>query len=302
MDKLLRELKKRCDNNNIVFTTGIDFTYDEKQKTVHMVMKNGIKENMQNDSAAFEGWALALKANLKDMVDYITLDWDSNIEPSKNNSGEWRHFNRFLYRVDTFSNKYSSWFSVLNKRNSWEKRVEEEGWDQLVLNKPGERKIIKIKEYDFIKEHDIEVYLTKEGSNQLRQAVEKGFNIKLGQIKNQFPVGVFNNKVGGESYIFTGSKSAIDLYSIGQDNSFNIFEIKGPENVKIGIVSELFFYASLIRDTIDGKFKCEIDEMKNLNKVNAFFLVSRLHPLISDKVIEMLNSTDSKISYYKLIY
>lgn len=303
MEKLLTELKKRCDNSHILITSHIDFNYDDKLKTIHMVMKKGIKQNMQKDAAAFEGWALALKANLEDLVSHITLDWDTENEPINKNSKEWRHFNRFLYRVDAFSKQYSKWFTVLNKQNSWEDRIKQEGWGDLVLNSIGNRSIInKIDKNEAKSEHDLETYFASKWSEKLRKAVKEHFNIEIGDIKNQYPVGIFNNQVKAENYIFTGGKSAIDLYSIVDNNSFNIFELKTENNVKVGILSELFFYSSLIKDVIDGKFRSESSEFNKVNKVNAFFLVQKIHSLISDKVIEMLNLPNSNISYRKLIY
>ena len=73
-------------------------------------------------------------------------------------------------------------------------------------------------------------------------------------------------------------------------------------NIKIGIISELFFYASLIKDVIDGEIECDFEGKNDLIKVNAFFLVPRLHPLITDKVIHLLNLPSSKISYGKLLF
>lgn len=300
MEKLRGELKRVCKNSYIKITSGISFNYDEKSKTVHMVMKDGIKENMQDDKAAFEAWALVLKANLEGLVDFITLDWDSQ---PKLTDEERRHYNRFLYRVAAFSKLYSLWFRVLHKETSWEEQVSRNNWGTLILNSPGNRDVInEIEDFDPASEHNLEIYFTTVGSGKLRQAVKEQFNIQLGEIKNQYPVGLFNHVVSKESYIFTGGKSAIDLYSIADDHSFNIFELKGEENVKVGILSELFFYSLIIRDVMDKKIKNETEDFTRLSIVNAFFLVSRLHPLITDKVIDMLNINERDISYKKLIY
>lgn len=303
MDKLLKELRRRLNNDSIKLTKGIDFTFDEKLKIVHMELKNGTVKNMQEDVAAFEAWALALKANLNDLVDGITLNYYMDNEPKKNTS-EWRNFNRFIYRIDAFRKRYSDWFSVLNTQYDWENRILKEGWGDLILNSVGKRN----KTYDIIKnnksqsERDLEIYFTLDGSKKLKRVIKDRFNIELGDIENQYPVGVFNNQVKKDNYIFTGAKSAIDLYSIGKDNSFNIFELKGRKNVKIGILSEIFFYSSLIMDVIDGKFISTTNEFQNINRVNAFFLVQEMHPLLSDKVIDMLNLPNSNITYRKIIY
>ncbi len=75
-DMLLGELRKRLENNNIELTSKIDFNYDKTNKCLQMNLGEGISENMQKDSAAFEGWAVALKANLPDMIEFIKLSWD----------------------------------------------------------------------------------------------------------------------------------------------------------------------------------------------------------------------------------
>lgn len=303
MERLLKELKKRCGNNSIRFTQSIDFSYDDKQRIVYLIMKKGIRDNVQIDSAAFEAWALVLKANLDDLVSNIILDWDSSMEPKERNTDEWRHFNRFLYRVYTFTKKYSEWFSVSNQKESWKDRIVNNGWNKLVLNSSGNRIIKnKIKGDGFESEHELEAYFTGKGSERLRQAIIERFNIKLGEIRNQYPIGIFNNVVSSENYVFTGGKSAIDLYSIEEGKSFNIFELKGEGNIKVGILSELFFYSSLIKDTMKKEFISESDELEGISKVNAFFLVPRMHPLITDKVINLLNSSGPDISYKSLKY
>lgn len=300
---LLKKLKRVCKNNSLKLPAGIDFDYDETKKTLKMKMKNGIKQNMQEDCSAFEGWALGFKANLENSIERVELDWDEQYEPLKEGE-EWRHFNRFLYRVDKFQELYD-WFTVPNPHKSWNDQKNAGNWQQLVLNKPGLRK--ETTEDNGLRktEHDMEgFFTTPEGSAKLKQAVNNFYKIDLNEIKNQFPVGVFDSEVIKGTYIFTGGKSAIDLYSIGQDHSFNIFELKIEQNVKVGIVSELFFYASLIKDVIDNNIKYELTDLvdiSKLDKVNAFFLTPRLHPMITDSVIKRLNACTG-IAYMKLLY
>lgn len=307
---LLQELKKENKRNggsqSIGLPSRIEFKYDKDTKTVHMVMGKGITKNMQDNEAAFEGWALAIKANLEEIVDKVVLSWNIDDEPKVNKSIAWRHFNRFIYRVDTFERIYGSWFSVVNKNSVWEERVKEYGWEQLILNEMGDRKEVfkEIDKYAVESEHDIEQVFVKHKGKVLKKAIKDQFQIELGDVGNQYPVGVFNNKVNKENAIFTGGKSAIDLYANGKDGSFNIFELKAEGNHMVGIVSELFFYSSLIRDVIkkNNNFKTEKSELGNCEHVNAFFLVRRLHPLITDKVMLMLNLPDDSIIYRTVLY
>lgn len=297
VDFLLKELRKRCKNDSIKITKGIKFEYDEPSKTLYLTMNsgNGIKKNMQEDSAAFEGWALAFKANLADYINSIVLDWD---EPIIKNKSEWKHFNRFLYRVDRFENIYGNWFKA-PKKDRWNEQIKTKGWNQLVLNKPGNRTVDEAKEYALSSEHSIESYFTS--NDRLKKEIIK-YGIELDYIHNQFPVGVFNEVANSKKAVFNGGKSAIDLYGEDKKNgSFNIFELKAENNVKIGIVSELFFYTSIIKDAIEGKIQWENPEKVDGYEVNSFFLVPRLHPLITDAVIKMLNIVKG-VTYRKLIY
>ncbi|WP_019230565.1 hypothetical protein [Sedimentibacter sp. B4] len=256
---------------------------------------------MQKDVSAFEGWALIFKANLGEYIDIVTLNWNKYDEPTDKSKEEWRHFNRFLYRVDKFEKLYSDWFKAETQNNSWEKQVKNEGWSSLVLNKEGDRKLSEEEEkFSLDNEHEIEEYFKK--NDKLKIELKK-YGIEIDEVKNQFPIGIFNGKVEKSNYIFTGGKSAIDLYGMDEKNkSFNIFELKGYNNIKIGILSELFFYSSIIRDAIDGNI--EFGEHKNIEnyKLNAFFLVQVLHPLITENVIKLLNVSNKRIEYHVLKY
>jgi|GEM_PF-1481453 len=304
IEELLKMLKERCDNQSIKITSGINFEYNEASKTLHLQMKKGIKENMQQDNAAFEAWALAFKANLDDYVDKVTLGWDKIDEPTEKTKAEWRHFNRFLYRVNHFITQYE-WFSLgyNNVKDPWHEQIKMEAWTKFVLNEPGNRLFDKLIEGLEIKsEHQIEEYFKGKGSHKLQEKI-KVYGIEINKIYSQYPVGVFNEKVAKKNIIFTGGKSAIDLYGVDDKNkSFNIFELKAGGNVKIGIVSELFFYASVIKDTINGSINWEEPQEMKVSKVNAFFLVPKMHPLVTDAVITLLNNPDNVINYRKLIY
>ena len=59
---------------------------------------------------------------------------------------------------------------------------------------------------------------------------------------------VWWNRAEGKQ-IFTGGKSAIDLIGI-RDDTLVLFELKKSGNRKVGAVSELLFYASVMRDAI----------------------------------------------------
>ena len=72
---------------------------------------NATCNNMQTDNAAFEGWAVCLKAWLLE-CENVRLKWDIPTERNK-------HYNRFLYRVLRFSEAFPSWF--LSPTKIWER-------------------------------------------------------------------------------------------------------------------------------------------------------------------------------------
>ena len=81
------------------------------------VIENATCKNMQSDNAAFEGWAICLKAWLPEKIETVELKWDvpHDIDEKDN---KWCHYRRFLYRVLRFSEQYD-WF-IISPDNSLE--------------------------------------------------------------------------------------------------------------------------------------------------------------------------------------
>ncbi|MHA1886774.1 MAG: hypothetical protein ACTSX0_02005 [Promethearchaeota archaeon] len=115
----------------------------------------------------------------------------------------------------------------------------------------------------------------------------------IDSINNQLPVGIFKEKISNTTKIFTGSKSAIDIWATKR-NCFYIFELKKNENKPLGILSEMFFYSFVIYDLLTEKFLYGGEETPfnpyNFNSIKSFFLVFQLHPLIDKKLIQMINT------------
>jgi hypothetical protein len=124
----------------------------------------------------------------------------------------------------------------------------------------------------------------------------------------QWPVGLFDRKVAKEHGIFTGGKSAIDLVGIRND-TLVLFELKKAGNRKVGAVSELLFYASVMRDAIGasamfrfeskGKTEnCAIGpkDILQCSKICAVLLAPKFHPLISEpRMFEVLNAAMKRL-------
>jgi Holliday junction resolvase-like predicted endonuclease len=116
----------------------------------------------------------------------------------------------------------------------------------------------------------------------------------------QWPVGLFDGRVSHSSRIFSGGKSAIDLIGI-RGKTLVLIELKKEGNNKVGAISELLFYSSVMRDLLRGKFRFEDrssdedcpltrDDIANCSEIAAVLLAPSIHPLLSDpKIAAKLN-------------
>ena len=186
MDKeLINELiKKVMPNAELPSSYGCTYKKDEKELTL-LVKNEGLKANMQDNEAAFESWAIALKYYLKD-IETITIDWERDFS---NGEDGILHYNRFVYRLAKFVQTYSWAHSAKpipvipttlycnigrEKAASIDKHSpESEGW----------------LECKYVMDHSMEYDV----------------------INHQFPVGIFHEKVSRTTHYTTGGKSAIDI-------------------------------------------------------------------------------------------
>jgi len=132
--------------------------------------------------------------------------------------------------------------------------------------------------------------------------------VDLAYIFNQLPVGLFKETVKTNNAVFTGGKSALDIWGINnKKDTVNIFELK-YENKKVGIISELLFYVTVLHEACckrNGMFG--FSETKSNDRgihhltsqkfeaLNGYFLTDSLHPLIDKNVIELLNEGVSNL-------
>jgi len=116
-------------------------------------------------------------------------------------------------------------------------------------------------------------------------------------LERQLPVGLFHDKVAKGYEIFTTRKSAIDIWGISKQGDLLLFELKDAGNSSIGILTELLFYCFVMKKVMDGIFRHEdpvdknIDEIRRTSKIKAYFLAPRLHPLLDEKLVQVLNKT-----------
>jgi hypothetical protein len=298
--------KRNINGFSIHFPNDISTDFDLGSKTLKMTI-NKPCANMQTDSAAFEAWALILKAN--GAVQNVELAF---AEVNINKSFDFRnlcvcqhHFMRFLYRVMKFQKQFGDWFKIAN--------CNQEELDQF------QREFLKIPKYNNPPGSDSD-YNEKKGDEHI---LEKAF-IHLEELRkktgidfslfDQFPNGLFAYEISERNRVF--NTGYFDLWGIGENGHFNLFELKKPGNTKAGILSELFFYANYAYDLLFSKdnFKMSesvkdfrgYDQIKNrkIKGINGVFLVTSFHSEIEkmkDKILQMMNS-NSPISYSSLIY
>ncbi len=148
----------------------------------------------------------------------------------------------------------------------------------------------------------------------MRMLVGNLCDIGNNEVYRQLPVGLFENEVSKETMIFTGGKSAIDIWTWNNEEAY-LVELK-TLNPMVGIITEIFFYANYMRDLLskDGLFTLNkakrnkdrgySEILRNdFKKVNGMMLADKYHPLITDKTIDVLNAgKNEEIHYIKATY
>lgn len=128
-DDILNTLKKQCPENRIALPRDIDFEFIQNTLIMYLNKTSigvGYRNskgklcyvNMQDDAAAFEGWAVVIKTFWNTECDYnvkIDISDDEMVElpdpkdvfikkeVSEVSSG---HYGRFLYRANKFSEEF----------------------------------------------------------------------------------------------------------------------------------------------------------------------------------------------------
>ena len=226
---------------------------------------------------------------ISDKVKTIKLDWTT---PDNKNL----HYNRFLYRVIKFKEWYD-WFDY-----NPEKQNEINFFCELIKGSTNNYSTKKADEGDKDNENKVEYNLINNEAN--KQKLAKALNLDL--MWHHLPVGV---KKADDSNLFPGSKSAIDIWGITQDNILKMIELK-YNNDMIGIISELFCYCNIMNDIRRGYIqkpaisKKGIESEKALyarewNSVEGVMLATDYHPLLyrTKELLEILNSNKEGIKF-----
>lgn len=254
------------------------------------IRTKGLYENMQGDAAAFESWCLALLCHCGVKRVAIRL----GEEPDDRDG--LLHFERLLYRLARFAELFPDEISIDGSVATRSKIVSSKG--RLLLNVPGDRPASV--------ESDLETRFeaiianpTAHSERDLEMALEisPAFRAELGleRVMRQWPVGLFHESVSRDSRIFSGGKSAIDLMGI-RGRTLVLVELKKRGNDKVGALSELIFYSSVMRDALNGVFEFEggsrarsaaitRDHLADCSDISAALLAPSIHPLLEDPAI-----------------
>lgn len=240
---------------------------------LHVNMSSiGLTSNMQTDNAAFEGWAICLKAWFP-TIKKVIVDSKDKVFPVGD-----VHYNRFLYRLI----KFTDVFPWAETRDFGDEIAKFKVNNSIVVNVP------KRKAQDNA-EH---------GEAQLERNYCLSERAKYDVMDHQLPVHLFNKEVK-KQYSITPN-SFLDIWSI-KGNELNIFELKLSTNKKVGIISELMFYVNVMSDIMkhniiipsDSKYRSfdklyKLYQDKTCSQINGIFLTDKLHPLIEQKKDEIL--------------
>jgi hypothetical protein len=293
--QILKLVKEDVRFKEVCFPRDICFHLDENAKTLHMELAKPCK-NMQDDSAAFEGWILCIKSALTDKVSRFVLSWEKFTGDKRKPNGkitpEFSAYQRFLFRVKKFQDCFADIISI-NKDMDAELEcslVTKGG--SITLSAPSGGK-------DRAKdpatgEAGVERKIILSYMPRLAEVLGVEFN----ECDNQFPVGLFLGCPTEQTAVMPARKSAIDLWGVDKSGATHLFELKIEGNKKVGIISELLFYAYIIADVQKGHISYPKknrpaaiihETAKGKINVKAHFLVSELHPFITSETIDLIN-------------
>ena len=186
------------------------------------------------------------------------------------------------------------WVSIKQENQNEVKRVRDI-LPKLLINYPKSSSKEKVAESDKVNKGEAKL------ERQLVEIMSKTIAIT----DHQLPVGLFVNVVKTDNTFTPRGASQIDIWQLDND-SLRIFELKDDGNDKVGIISELMFYANTMRLLVEGvikypeslnnekKYYRHIEELhegiknKKVKQIEAVFLNFTFHPLINDRLDDIL--------------
>jgi hypothetical protein len=304
----------------------IDFSESSNKKKIRMrVLKP--EENMQDNVAAFESWALILHAKSGFNVEMMfNIPASYKIPFTKESCRETnKHFLRFLFRAWKFAHQMK-WFTI----DEGSSRLCVQGFESFFLNTQAiNNRPISLpghsKKPDKKVEHILEnIFVISKDAIKHIESLSDSQNINLPKdLFNQLPNGLFIQTDGESDKKTIREKNRIfptgyiDLWGINEENDLCVFELKKKGNNEAGIISELYFYAHYTHDIFlthrlnkkPSKYRgYEILRNaveKGIKKIHACFLAPEYHSEIRDRrgeIQDHLNSGETNINYHFLTF
>jgi hypothetical protein len=309
-EQICETLCARIENKNLKFPKQIDFCIYDSVLYLH-IEGSAVRDNMQTDGSAFEGWLICIKSYLPEIKN-VELNWDLPLYSANTQvrQRQEKHYNRFLLRVFFFSRHYN-WF-IIHKSKIDTIRLFSKYHSNLLINYPANKGAKEVSGKGKI----------NKGEAKLERFVMNKMRESIPVTDHQLPVGLFDDEVKSKRTCTPRGASQIDLWQIDRD-VLRIFELKDEANNEVGIISELMFYANVMNEVNKGRIKYPqsietATDYRNIqylyrsvkdekiNSIEAVFLVYKLHPLIEsnlDTILDIINDgmvTDA-ISFKKML-
>lgn len=257
--------------------------------------------NMQTDEGAFEVWALALRASGASSVQFALSEGEELAGG---------HGGRFRFRVNGFLRLFSEWFRLVSRMSPLppvisEPRLGHDGRRRFVLNRESEPRTPPSSFEPFsvaMSEAKIESLLAFDPviSEWLRRT------FRLRSVGNQLPVGLFEGDVAEARKLFTGGKSAVDLWGVGSEGErLVLLELKKAGNEKLGGLSELLFYSLLLHEVQTGMVRLPIPKkgliadyliIPSTTCIESYLLAPSFHPLLEGNGAWMLHTLNTALA------
>lgn len=298
-EEILKLLKNETRNTYLRFPEGLEVESDNGILTITMT-QNGLQDNMQTDHSAFEGWAIAIKANAPKLAEKVIIKWYGI---GLGTGTTYNHYRRFLYRVFRFEQSYE-WASCmpLDKQAENDLKNVTSELSQWVVNYPDSQSKVEASKGEACLERQLKDYLSKIHE----------------QSDHQLPVGLFYSVKNSNNERTPRQGSQIDLWTITGE-TITIYELKDDNNRKVGIISELMFYVNVMLDVIERTFNFSDGAEKSkfrsfdalydainsnsIHNIEGVFLTNDLHTLLqscSSEVFKLLNNNTRGIKYRQM--
>jgi hypothetical protein len=273
------------DQRAIKLASGMPISGEPNSARIEMT-RLGIEKNMQDDAAAFDAWAFALRAWLG--VERVTLAWPAD---ALSDNG---HARRFQFRAEGAAGLCGDWFALERELPRLFDPASRYFLNVESTPRGGNPKPFSLA----LSEHDLEVTLAHDpvASRRLKDT------LALEHLGRQLPVGVFRDRVAKDpqAQVFPGSHSAIDLWGLAGER-LTLIELKKTGNAKVGALSEVLFYAAVMRMVQRGQWSFQPDatsegpfrKIPKTTSLDAVILAPEFHPLLEGNGAAVVRAVNS---------